>query len=180
MLLVRDAKGLLFVVYYRRMRFAVVSDTHNNRKSTEVALASIRDRGIETIVHCGDICDAETVRLFADFEVRFVIGNGDRDLQSLATAVKSVFGRGCLAPFFEFEIGSVSFGACHGHTETLARLIDSGQHSIVFHGHSHRRKDQHIRSTRVVNPGAIGGLKPESRSYCVVDPTIESIDFVEV
>ena len=162
------------------MIFAVLSDTHNNQKSIELALASIRDREIGTIIHCGDICDADTVRLFADFDVRFVIGNGDRDVQSLANAVKSKFGTGRLAPFFEFEFGSVSFAACHGHTETLDRLVDSGNHRIVFHGHSHRRKDQLIRDTRVINPGAIGGLKPESRSYCVVDPSTEFIDFVEV
>ena len=162
------------------MIFAVLSDTHNNKQCVELALASIRDRGIGTIVHCGDICDAETVRLFSNFDVRFAIGNGDRDLQSLAEAVKSEFGSGRLAPFHEFEMGSVRFAACHGHTETLARLVSSEKHRIVFHGHSHRRKDQRLGDSRIVNPGAIGGLKPESRSYCVVDPENETIEFVEV
>ena len=58
----------------------------------------------------------------------------------------------------------------HGDNENeLRRLIDSGQHPYLFHGHTHRRRDETQGSTRVFNPGALRGLQFDSRSYSVVD-----------
>jgi predicted phosphodiesterase len=61
----------------------------------------------------------------------------------------------------------------------LNRLVRSGIHRFVFTGHTHRRRDETIGSTRVFNPGALGGLQFESRSYSVVDLTSGEIETIE-
>ncbi|MGH7227530.1 MAG: metallophosphoesterase family protein, partial [Gemmataceae bacterium] len=43
------------------MRIGIISDTHGNRLTTTRALAELRERGITTLLHCGDIDDPETV-----------------------------------------------------------------------------------------------------------------------
>ena len=61
------------------------------------------------------------------------------------------------------EIDGLRLAAMHGDdTRRLNALITSGVHNIVFRGHSHERLDTQIGSTRVINPGAIGGKKKEA------------------
>ena len=57
----------------------------------------------------------------------------------------------------------------HGHRTSLRRAIDSGEYDYVFHGHTHRYKDEIIGKTRVINPGALGGKKVEDRSFVILD-----------
>jgi predicted phosphodiesterase len=46
------------------MHIGILSDTHGNRLMVNLALAELRERGITTVLHCGDIDDPETVALF--------------------------------------------------------------------------------------------------------------------
>jgi predicted phosphodiesterase len=83
-------------------------------------------------------------------------------------------------PTFEGEIAGVSIAVTHGDDlAELNRVIRSGIHRFVFTGHTHRRRDETIGSTRVFNPGALGGLQFESRSYSVVDLTSGEIETIE-
>src|SRR6266849_5599726 len=73
-----------------RMRIAVLSDTHSRYQTVEKALALLRDLEINWIVHCGDIEDAETVRLFKGFTTHFVFGNCDWDKAGLQIAMQEM------------------------------------------------------------------------------------------
>jgi predicted phosphodiesterase len=69
----------------------------------------------------------------------------------------------------------------HGDNEkVLGNLISSGKHAYVFHGHTHRRRDQTIGHTRVVNPGALGGTRRQSRSFCILDLATGEMRFVKL
>ncbi len=165
------------------MEIAVLSDTHNNLKGAEGALNIVRKKGLKTIIHCGDITGPETVALFKDFDAYFALGNMDGDYNALSNAVKPMFGEGKIAPFLEIELDGVRLAACHGHTRTLDRLIESEKYDFVFHGHTHRRRDETVAgassTTRIVNPGALGGLKAQPRSFCIVNLETRAVQFIE-
>ena len=162
------------------MKIAVLSDTHNNREYTNRALEATRAEGVSTIIHCGDISDPETIALFDGFSVSFALGNADRDYAGLKRSAESLTPSATVAPFFELAFDGVRVAACHGHTETLIRLIGSGAYEYVFHGHSHRRKEERLDGTVVVNPGALGGLRAQTRSFCFVDFDRKHVRFVEL
>jgi hypothetical protein len=69
----------------------------------------------------------------------------------------------------------------HGHHEgKLRRLIHAGEHAYVFHGHTHRRGDRHIGPTRVINPGALGGMRWQQRSFCILDLGTDEATFIKL
>jgi predicted phosphodiesterase len=59
-------------------------------------------------------------------------------------------------------------------------LISSGIYAYVFRGHSHTRLDQRIGATRVINPGSLGGKRPQTRSICVLELPNGKAKFIEI
>jgi len=50
----------------------------------------------------------------------------------------------------------------------------------VIHGHSHLHRDERLGATRVINPGALGGLRREPRSVAVLDVAADLLRFIPV
>ena len=162
------------------MRLGVLSDSHNDLANLEIALADYRRRGISQLIHCGDLIDAATARLLAGFELIYVDGNMDRESAEIYRTLRELDPHNIALPTFEGEIAGVSIAVTHGDDPAeLNRVIRSGIHRFVFSCHTHRRRDETIGSTRVFNPGALGGLQFESRSYSVVDLASGEIETIE-
>ena len=162
------------------MRLGVLSDSHDDLVNLEIALADYRRRGISQLIHCGDLIGAATARLLAGFELIYVDGNMDREAAEIYRTLRELDPHNIALPTFEGEIAGVSIAVTHGDDPgELARVIRSGIHRFVFTGHTHRRRDETIGTTRVFNPGALGGLQFESRSYSVVDLASGEIETIE-
>jgi hypothetical protein len=152
------------------MKIGVLSDTHEDVGNFEIALAAYRTEGIIQVIHCGDMTTADTARGLDGFEVVYVDGNMDQGLPEIYRTLRDLNSHSVVLPTYEGELEGVSIGVTHGDNENeLRRLIDSGAHQYVFHGHTHRRRDEMQSATRVYNPGALGGLQFESRSYAMLD-----------
>ena len=158
----------------------VISDSHNSQNHLTAALEEIRSRGITELIHCGDIRGSKMLPSFDGFRAYFVLGNADREPAELRRAIRERFGPDAVGTVLTFERGGKRIGVTHGHTSELSQLIDSGRYDYVLHGHTHRRRDEIIGSTRVLNPGALGGIKKESRSYALLDPERDLVEFVEL
>lgn len=158
----------------------IISDTHGNRDNAQRALSILSERGIHALVHCGDIGDHELVKLFSQFDVWLVAGNVDNDFQALARASEESLGPGRLAMTQRFEHGGKKFAVCHGHTNALPRLIDAGNIDYLLCGHTHHRRDDRENGMRIINPGALGGIRRESRSFAILDETRDTLEFVKL
>lgn len=162
------------------MKIGIISDTHDNLDNLEVALNILATEGVTNILHCGDVCGADVVQRLASFEVWIAQGNMDRGIR-LAWTVEETLGRGRLAWFHKPTLGGYPAVVIHGdNEEVLSNLITSGEHAYVFHGHTHRRRDQTIGRTRVINPGALGGMRYQTRSFCILDLETGEARFVQV
>jgi putative phosphoesterase len=160
------------------MRIGIMSDTHDNVDTTRRALDHLRASGIEQIIHCGDITSPEIVAMFAGWMVAFVWGNMDQSRPALRRAVEDLNGA-TIDDQFVGEIEGVQLAACHGDDPIqLDSLITCGLYDYVFYGHTHRRHDETVGETRVINPGALGGTRRETRSLCVIDLPSGAVDFV--
>ncbi|MEW6579983.1 MAG: metallophosphoesterase family protein [Chloroflexota bacterium] len=163
------------------MKIGILSDTHNHRRNTEVALAALRERGVERLIHCGDLTTPEIVSLFAGWPVTFVLGNMDMARADLAAAAHQI---GVLppAPSREIEIAGKLIGVTHGHDHALlTRMMMSGKYVYLCCGHTHHRLDEFRRpySVRLINPGALGGSQPQTRSVAVLDVAIGALEFIQ-
>lgn len=153
------------------MRIGVLSDTHNNIGNLLKALRFFEEEGIKNLIHCGDMVNVFTAKQMTGFDVIYVNGNMDDS----AAAVNDTLwllnpNNETPGDFYTGKIGGVNIAVTHGHISgKLDQLIRARRYHYVFHGHTHRRKDEMNGKTRVINPGALGGAHYEPRTVCIVD-----------
>jgi uncharacterized protein len=163
------------------MILVVMSDSHNNRQAVREALAIGRRRGAETILHCGDLGSPDLVSLFRGWTLYMAIGNTDYEHAALQAAVRALGNGSVCGREIRLEADKLRIAAVHGdRAGDLADLIASGKFNFLFHGHTHRRRDSLIGTTRVVNPGALGSVAMESRSFCLLDTAGRTLESVEL
>src|SRR5262245_23363264 len=136
------------------MRIAVLSDTHSRYATVETALTLLEGRGVELLLHCGDIEDAETVWLFPA-NTHFVLGNCDMDPSSLRQACRAT-GATLHEPYGSLELAGVRIAFLHGDNRRLLDEVEhSGRYDYLFYGHTHQPREHRTGRTRVINPGAL-------------------------
>ena len=144
------------------MKIAVVSDSHGNHATVWRALEMIRERGITTVLHCGDIDDAETVQLFAGLDAHFVFGNCDWDRAGLSRAMEEARVRSHDA-WGQLELAGVKIAFLHGDDTRRKREIEeSAYFDYLFYGHTH------VAAENRVGPGRIFVVQGRGRRLRVV------------
>ncbi len=152
------------------MKIGILSDTHNNLANLRSALALFQKEGIDTLIHCGDLTDGEIARAMEGFRVICVLGNGDVASGEIRAVLLAQNPQNYVGLVYTGRIGETRIAATHGHLPgEVETLVHSGEHDYVFKGHSHRHKDEQVGFTRLINPGALGGLHPEDRQVCILD-----------
>lgn len=163
------------------MRIGILSDSHGKSKRVRKAVALLTERGMDALVHCGDLCEEDDLALLAaaGVPVYLVAGNMDHPLvDDLRTAAKKL-GVHFAADFVAVHLDDGRYlAATHGHLTTLDDLVCGGQFSYVCHGHTHRLRDERFELTRVLNPGAL--FHPKSSSDQTVMRLDTDTDSVEI
>jgi hypothetical protein len=163
------------------VKIGILSDTHNHQHNLKHALAAFEERGVSRLIHCGDVTSGEVILLFAGWSISFVLGNMDLNRDELLDAAHLI---GAPPPTLsrEIEVDGKLIGVTHGHDQSiLYRLMISGKYDYVCHGHTHRRRNEprSAYGVRLINPGALGGSYPQTRSVCVLDVHTAEAEFIE-
>jgi putative phosphoesterase len=136
------------------MRIAVISDTHSRTVSVQAALQIMAERGVERILHCGDIADGATVRLFPA-HTDFVFGNTDYDRNGIERAVADI-GATLHGAWGQLELAGQKLAFVHGDDRQLLHDLEHADtFDFLFHGHTHIAREHRTGKTRVINPGAL-------------------------
>ncbi len=163
------------------MQICVLSDTHDNLSNITMVLEACRDRRIETLIHCGDLTSLEMVSHFKGFRVIYTTGNMDHATGSIHQRFKKMRDDNYVGPVYKGHINGVPIAATHSHLDNvISDLVSRQQYKWIFHGHTHQRRDEVIKGARIINPGALGGLGKESRSFCIVDLDANDVEFIFV
>lgn len=151
------------------MLIGLMSDTHNNRPNLRYAIDIFRTLGIQTILHAGDLISAELLEELNEFSVFLSFGNGDDPLM-ISSKAKRVSERFVCEEMLDLNLAGKRVFMIHGDQRSeLEKRIASGDYDFVLHGHTHRFRDERIGSTRVINPGALGGRFVGERSFATLD-----------
>lgn len=162
------------------MKIGILSDTHNHTQNLQQAITLFRSRGITTLIHCGDMTSPNTAELLKDFRIIAVTGNMDMNMGRLESTLKKLNPENSLSATFTGEIEGVSIAATHSHRGNVPELAANGRYTYIFHGHTHRRRDEQLNGTRIINPGALGGTRHEPRSICIVNIATNTVEFIQV
>lgn len=161
------------------MKIGILSDAHNDSAMLQRALGIFRQRGIDTLFYCGDLTTPVMLPYFEGFEVYMVRGNMDREQQrALRSTARDQRGVHWLGAGDEVELSRKRLALTHGdRPEVLYALLET-EPDYLFHGHTHRRRDERIGPTRVINPGALGGTQHEVRSIAVLDLANDHLEVI--
>ncbi len=164
------------------MKLGIVSDSHGKAACLRPALATLVEHGAEAVVHCGDVGSAACLAALAaaGVDAYVVAGNMDtHDLKDMASEARRLgLHFGAEAVFVELDGGGY-LAATHGNNPAvLARLIGQEDVAYVCHGHTHRRRDDRIGDTRVINPGALCRGNPISAA--LLDTDADTLEFFDL
>lgn len=141
------------------MIVGILSDSHGRLDAIAATLAAFQARGVELVVHCGDIDTIPAVAPFREWTTHFVFGNCDWDQAGLRMAIADI-GANLHEPFGHLSIDDVEIAWLHGHESKLMRdLENAGTFDYLFYGHTHVVEQHRAGRTLVVNPGALHRAK---------------------
>ena len=160
------------------MKVGILSDSHGRQDNVRQALGALRERGVRTVLHCGDIDDPQTVLLFRGWTAHFVFGNCDGDRDGLRAAMEEV-GATLHEGFGHLELGGVKLAFVHGDDGGLLRELEQGGHyDFLFYGHTHHAEEHVTGPTRVINPGALHRARP--KTFALLDLATRAVESVIV
>jgi uncharacterized protein len=160
------------------MIIGLLSDTHDKLNNLIYVLNTYREREIETLIHCGDLISLEMVPYFEGFRVIYTTGNMDITTGAIKKRFERMRKDNFVGTVYRGEIGGVPLAVTHSHIDGLVMdLVQQKRYKWIFHGHTHKKRDEIIQGTRIVNPGALGGLGREPRSFCIVDLDAGQVEF---
>ena len=152
------------------MLAGVVSDTHNNIKNINQIISIFNDRKVDFVVHTGDITNADSLSKFSELncELFAVYGNNDRNEIGLDTiAAKCEFR--IESPPFEIKKGNRRICIFH-EPDLIEDYLDRNQDlDIIFHGHTHRYRNEIINETLVFNPGESAGFQKGKNAIAIIN-----------
>ena len=121
------------------MLIAIISDTHDNLATIDIALEKIKAQNINTILHCGDLCNQDTAEYLAknfDGVIYTAYGNACQKSELITVAEKypnlKLLGREG-----EFITPEKRIGFCH-YPDLAKEMALSKKYDIIFYGHNHQ------------------------------------------
>ncbi len=156
----------------------IISDTHDNVEDVKKAVELFRQRGADFVLHLGDVVAPFTITFFEGVKLKVIRGNCDGDIETMKKKLEAIGGEYLGEEAF-MEIGGKKAAAIHGQNEKrLSELISSGEYDYVFHGHTHRERDEMVGKTRVVNPGA--HYWGTGRTIVFFEPEKDLVEFISL
>ena len=140
------------------MRGIIISDSHDNLTNLRKVLEWAQKEGMEFLIHCGDICQPETLKEIVEgFPGRIFVtlGNGDFEVERLLefnSERVTVFEKEG-----EFEIDGKKVFISH-YPEVVKN--SGAKFNFGFHGHTHYPSAEfQDKEKMILNPGNLAGLR---------------------
>lgn len=141
------------------MHIAIISDIHDSIENLTWAIAEITQRN--TVTHAfllGDYCSPFIITKFLDLHtpITAVWGNNDLDKQQI---LQNAHKHEHLFVFAKHEFDSITiddkkYFITH-YPELAENAAKSKEYDAVFHGHTHRIKNEKIGEVPIINPGKL-------------------------
>jgi putative phosphoesterase len=163
------------------MKICIVSDSHDHRPPLESAVRAAKEQGVEAVLHCGDVVAPSTLSVLKPLglPVHVIHGNNTGDLYMMARIANKP---GNLITFYgqdaSLELDGRRIFLVH-YPHYAKAMATTGDYDLVCCGHDHEAKIETVNNikggtTRVVNPGTVGGVAAAA-TYVLGD--LETMEF---
>lgn len=158
----------------------LIADTHDNLDCIEKAVGIFNDRGVDLVVHAGDMISPFTVPYFKKLDCPLVgvFGNNDGERRVLNIKFKEMGVD--LDDFQEHHFAGLDIAVYHGtHGPVLSSLVQSENYHLVVTGHTHTTEVKRQGKTLMVNPGEACGYLSGKRTIVILEPESMETEIVE-
>lgn len=163
------------------MAIGIISDTHDNLSNLIYSLEYLREQKVDTIIHCGDLTDQGLISHFHGFRLIYTFGNCDHANRSIRRKIIKLDQNNFADMSYEGKLDGKSIFVAHGNEKgQIMDVVRLKSFDYIFSGHTHRRRDETRLTTRLINPGALGGVKLERRSFCILDLASGELQVIKV
>ncbi len=159
----------------KQPKIGVISDSHDNMDAIKKAVDIFNSRGVDIVMHAGDIVSPFTADWFSKLnaDIILIYGNNDGELLYLKEKFEGI-GRIYRDPFI---------GEMYGKTIAMTHkpeIVDSlaELHDIVIYGHTHEI-DVRRENALIVNPGESCGYLTGIRSITIIYPEKMNAEIIE-
>lgn len=157
------------------MNIGVISDSHDNIDKINKAISLLNDKGVEFVIHCGDIVSPFAALPFKNLKCDYigVFGNNDGDLLMINKITANKFYK---APK-KIEIAQKSIIIFH---EPF--IIDNIDENIdfVLYGHTHKKDLREKGLQTIINPGTVSGYLANEASMCIINLANKDVEFLKL
>ncbi len=157
------------------MRIGVVSDSHDNLPAIEAALKAFAERGLQHILHAGDIVAPFAAKAWRKFPGRItaVFGNNDGEKKGLRDVLDDIH----RAPH-SLTLGGKRIVLAHDVEKVTPALAKKAE--LIIFGHSHHPEERREGTVLWLNPGETGGWLTGARTCAVVDLETLSVEMIHL
>ncbi len=146
------------------MKFAIVSDTHDNLEAVRELVNQLRKEKIDFIVHAGDIVAPFTLKEFFTLNKKMYIAFGNNDGERRLLEKISAEKGWVIGDVVEFPSGVVY----HGTDRGLVNVLKKCKVSYLVIGHTHEPFIEKGEIT-VINPGEVCGYLTGKKTYAICE-----------
>ena len=151
------------------MILGIVGDTHNNLKNISKICEIFNEEKVDLVIHTGDITLPKSLKAFHQLKCRMlgVFGNNDVEEKNDLLEASSEFKCSIYDEPFFFELNTKKICVVH-HPELINEDL-LRQADYIFHGHTHRYRNEVIHETIIFNPGECAGFLKGKNQIGIVD-----------
>ena len=162
------------------MKIGLISDTHDNIQNIRKAVRKFNDKHVDVVIHAGDFVNPIAVESLAGVKLVGVLGNNDTDIAGLELTFNKIHGE-LKGEIFETVYDGMKFAVYHGtNVAKKEQLIKSGKCDVFIYGHTHRKDNRYIGTTRVINPGTAKGFFGLFATIAVFDTSSRKLEFINL
>ena len=139
------------------MKYAIISDIHDNIVNLEKCLKWCNANNIGAIICCGDVTNSGTLHLLAArFEKDIYLVQGNIELYE-EEEVEVYLNIKYLGKYGIIEIDNFKVGVCH-EPFYIDKLLEREGVKLIFYGHTHKPWIEDKKGVKLINPGTLGGV----------------------
>lgn len=163
------------------MKIGLISDTHDYIRNIQRAVREFNDKHVDIVIHAGDFTDPIVIESFKGVKLVSVLGNNDKDIPGLTSAFNKIHAE-LKGEIFETVYDGMKFAIYHGtNIAKREQLIKFGNYDVFIYGHTHKKDNRFIGTTRVINPGtAKGWFFGLFATIVVFDTSTRNLDFINL
>jgi len=164
------------------MKIAIISDIHDQSENLAWAVKKMQELKVDQVFALGDYSSPYIVERLGlvGVPVIAVWGNNDGDQVAMFKAVAEdpnnqiYFKKG---NFAEIEYAGGKYFLTH-YPLLAENAAMSGKYDAVFHGHTHRQRNEVINDTPIINPGKLANYPDNKISFAIYDSATKETEFI--